>query len=221
MTTDIGISITSKYFQADSKWMTATARQAHKCRTGIKQTKSKRVFKVLVFSPSDQFLQINPRVQYFARLHNLVPRNLVALVSRRARQYAGNRRLRPFIRLVVKISAGDALHKRLLLLAIGKFQVGREISGNRESLRVRFVLSRRHRRLPGLIAPNSQRSGIRRLRNAIGSKETTGNVPPALGKLRRAECYVYVVRIVEQHIVVSIRVAIGSRPPLPSTCCRR
>src|SRR5882757_6646313 len=115
------------------------------------------------------------------------------LIRRRARQYARNRRLRPFIRLVVKTSAANAVHKRLLLLAVGKFQVRREISGNRESLRVRFVFSRRHGCLPRFIAPNSQRSGVRRLRNALGSKETFGDIPPALSKLCRAECYVYVV----------------------------
>src|SRR5258707_334816 len=35
---------------------------------------------------SNQLLQINPRLQHLVRLHNLIPRNLMPLVSRRPRQ---------------------------------------------------------------------------------------------------------------------------------------
>src|SRR5258705_12913131 len=35
-----------------------------------------------------QLLQINPRLQHLARLHNFIPRNLMPLIRRRARQYA-------------------------------------------------------------------------------------------------------------------------------------
>src|SRR6266478_6431023 len=70
---------------------------------------------------SSQLLQVNPRLQHLVRLHHLFPRNLMPLVSRRACQYARNRRLRSLIRLIVKISAGNALHKRFFLLAVGKF----------------------------------------------------------------------------------------------------
>jgi len=51
------------------------------------------------------------------------------------------RRLRAFRRLVVKIAAGDAINERFLFLAVGEFQIGREISRHREGLRFRFVFA--------------------------------------------------------------------------------
>src|SRR4029077_12942214 len=63
---------------------------------------------VVVRLTSPQLVQINPRLQHLGRLHYLLPRNLVILVRRCAREYAGNSRLGTFSSLVVKIADADA-----------------------------------------------------------------------------------------------------------------
>src|SRR6266852_3663418 len=162
---------------------------------------------------SPQPVQINPRLQHLAGLHYLVPRNLVIFVGGSARENTRNRRLRAFRRLVVKIAAGDAVNERFLFLAVGEFQIGREISRDREGLRLRFVFCRRQGSLPRLVAPDSERSGVRRLRNSLRAEETLGNIPPAFGELRGAERHVDIVGITEQTVVISVRVPVRSRTP--------
>src|SRR6266436_119287 len=162
---------------------------------------------------SRQLVQVNSRVQHLGRLHYVVPRNLVILVGSSARQNARNRRLRSFVSLIVKSSARYAIYKRFLFLAVSEFQIGSEVSGDREDLRLRFVFRRRHGSLPRLIAPDSERSGVRRLRNAFCAEETLGDIPPAFGELRGAERHVDIVGIVEEHVVISVRVTVRRRTP--------
>src|SRR5579859_3602416 len=91
-------------------------------------------------------------------------------VSCGSRHHARERGLAAFRRLVMKVSAGDAIHKRFLFFAVGKFQVGSEAPRDGEGL----LLSPRllgQGRLPGLITPNSKRSRIRRLRSSFRAEE--------------------------------------------------
>src|SRR6266446_1014108 len=168
---------------------------------------------------SPQLVQVNSRVQHVGRLHDRVPCHLTIFVCRRARQNARYRRLRSFVSLIVKSSARYAIYKRFLFLAVSEFQIGSEVSGDREDLRLRFVFRRRHGSLPRLIAPDSERSGVRRLRNAFCAEETLGDIPPAFGELRGAERHVDIVGIVEEHVVVSVRVAVRSRTPESAPGC--
>src|SRR6266481_1196863 len=171
---------------------------------------------------SPQPVQINPRFQDLAGLHYFIPCNLVIFVGGSARQNARNRRLRSFVSLIMKSSARYAIHKRFLFLAVSEFQIGSEVSRDREGLRIRFIFRRfrrRHGSLPRLIAPDSERSRVRRLRNAFCAEETLGDIPPAFGELRGAERHVDIVGIVEQHVVISVRVAVRSGTPESASGC--
>src|SRR5215467_7477493 len=107
----------------------------------------------------------------------------------------------------MEIPASDALDEGLLLFAVGKFQVGREVSGDRKSLLLRAGLLRQ-KSLPRFIAPNAKWSCVRRLRCSFCAEEAFGHIPPAFGELRRAEGDVHVVGIMEDHVVISVDVAI-------------
>src|SRR5579863_2776073 len=106
-------------------------------------------------------IQVDLWIPHFSRLHKFVPGNLVPLVCRGARQHARKSGFRALGRLVMEIAAADALDEGLLLLRIGKFQIGRKASGNRKGLRLRLIFRGRTGGLPRFVAPDAQWAGIR------------------------------------------------------------
>src|SRR5229473_7392016 len=158
-----------------------------------------------------QLVQIEFRIVDFVRLHQLIPSDLASRIRSGARHHARKRGLRAFGRLIMEIAAGDAFDEGLLLFAVGEFEIGAEISGHREGLG-RGIFRRGKRSLPRFVAPDTERAGIRRLRSSFRAEKAFGDVPPAFGELRGAERNVDGIRIVEEHMIVSVGVAVGGRP---------
>src|ERR1700676_3421494 len=125
------------------------------------------------FLSSTQFIQINLRLPLLLRLHHLLPSNFPPRIRRRPRQQARKRRLHPLRRLIMKIPAGNTLHKRLFLLRIRKLQIRSELPRSRKSL---IILHRNLRCLPRLVPPNPQRPRVRRLRSPLRPKKSLRNV---------------------------------------------
>src|ERR1700730_1858352 len=168
-----------------------------------------------------EFIQVDLRIPHLGRLHEFVPGDLMSLICGGARHHAGKSRLGAFGRLVVEIAAVYALDYGLLLFGIGELEIGAKASGDRERLRLRLIFRRRTGGLPGFIAPDAEWAGIRRLRGTFGAEEALGDVPPAFSKLGGAEGHVDVVGIVEEHVVISVGVAVGGGAALAASCCGR
>ena len=62
-------------------------------------------------STSAEFIQINFGIPYFFRFQDFLPSHLAPCVGGSARHDAGQRGFSSFRRLIVKLSAGDALDK--------------------------------------------------------------------------------------------------------------
>src|SRR5215467_8744682 len=128
---------------------------------------------------SAQLVQIDFGIEYFFGLQRFLPGNFVTLVGRGARHDARERGFGSLFSLVMEIAAGDAFDERLLLRLIGKFKVGSKVSGHRKSLWLRGRLARGSI-LPGFVAPDTERPGVRRLRRTFRAEKAFGNIPPAL-----------------------------------------
>src|SRR6266446_5119367 len=72
---------------------------------------------------SPQFVQVNLRVPSLAGFQRLFPRDLASRIRGSAGHHARKGGFRALVRLIVKIPTRNALHKRLLFLAVRKFQV--------------------------------------------------------------------------------------------------
>src|SRR5438128_2104692 len=119
-----------------------------------------------------EFIQVDLRIPLVFRLHDFVPRDFVSLIRRRARHHAGKRRLAALGCLIMEIAARNALDEGLLLLRIGELEVRSKFSSDREGLRLRLVCPRGSGGLPGLIAPDAEWPGVRRLRSPFGAEES-------------------------------------------------
>src|SRR5262249_4664600 len=112
-------------------------------------------------------------------------------------------------RLIMKTTASDARDESFLFFGISLLKIRNEFPHSRKSLiGSRAVLQFGSLPLPRLVAPNAQRTAVRRLRNALGAKEALNNVPPAFGKLCGTEHDIHAIGILENAVVVSIAVAV-------------
>src|SRR5207253_4091800 len=126
------------------------------------------------------------------------------------------RGLGAFVGLVVKIAAGNALEECLFLFGVGGFQIRREVARHRERRRLTLRLEREGR-LPRLIPPDAERTGVRRERSAFRAEESLADVPPAFGELRGAEGDVHAAGITEQDVVIAIAIAVIGGAALASS----
>src|SRR6266853_2146145 len=72
---------------------------------------------------STQLIQVYLRVPFLGGLQRLFPCDFPSRIRRRARHHARKSGFSSLVRLVVKPSADNTVHKRLLLLSVRKFQV--------------------------------------------------------------------------------------------------
>src|SRR6266481_91031 len=72
---------------------------------------------------STQLIQVNLRVPLLGGLQRLFPCDFPSRIRRRARHHARKSGFSSLVRLIVKLSADNTAHKRLLLLPVRKFQV--------------------------------------------------------------------------------------------------
>src|SRR5262245_16078920 len=104
------------------------------------------------------------------------------LVGRLPRHDAGNGRFGTSLRLIVEVSTRNAFDECFLLFRVRQREIRCELPRSGEGLRVGSSLSARP--LPGLVTPDPEWPGIRRLRRAFSSEKSFRDVPPAFGKLR-------------------------------------
>ena len=112
---------------------------------------------------SPQLIQVNLRIPHLGGLQVFVPGNLVSLVRSGARHHAGQGGFGALGGLIVEITAGNAFDKRFLFLGVRELEVGSETSGDREFLGLRRIFGGRASGLPGFVAPDAQRTRVRRL----------------------------------------------------------
>ena len=137
-----------------------------------------------------------------------------------ARHYTRESRLGSGRGLIVKFAAHDTVHKGFLFLRVSLFQIGAEVSGYREGLRLRRILrSDGVRILPGFIAPDAEWADVRRLRGAFGAEETFSDIPPAFSELCGAESDIDAIQILKDDVIVAIDVAVRGGTSHASTGC--
>src|ERR1017187_1349159 len=107
----------------------------------------------------------------------------------------------------MKLAAGDAADEGLLLLGIGLRQVvGKGTAGRKR--RVARLFASRPR--PRLVAGDSQRAAVGRLRRSARSEESLAHFERAFAELRRAEAHMNIFGVLEYDVEVGL--AIVARP---------